>query len=46
MRSRRSSPQEKKREELEMTVNTVDHGDAIKYNREDKEGTYGRSKIP
>lgn len=44
MGSRKRNRQVKKRQELKMTVNIVDHGDAMKYNGKDEERAYGRNK--
>lgn len=42
--SRKRYPQAKKREELKMTVNIVDHGGAVTCNGEDEERTYARNQ--
>ena len=42
--SRKRNPQVKKREELKMTVNILDHGDATKCNAKNEERPDGRNK--
>lgn len=42
--SRKRYAQAKKREELKMTANIVDHSGDVKDNGEDEEGTYARNQ--
>ena len=41
---RKRNPQVGNKEELKMTVNIADHGDAIKDNEKDEERTHGKNK--